>query len=127
MPVPYPAFFCVKGRMLPKATRRRRRILRGSIIRRYFQRIRRFFLDYIEPGSAQSVHSCIYEPTEEVLQIAPSIIRCYCISFLLLPVVAGADAIWFAMPITELLVAVYVVYKMVQYTRGTAEERKVFA
>ncbi len=66
-------------------------------------------------------------PTEEVLQIAPSIIRCYCISFLLLPVVAGADAIWFAMPITELLVAVYVVYKMVQYTRGTAEERKVFA
>lgn len=104
-------------------------------------------------------------PTEEVLQIAPSIIRCYCISFLLLPlnifstyyfqaimkpkddfivsvarglvvsgifiyllpVVAGADAIWFAMPITELLVAVYVVYKMMQYTRGTAEERKVFA
>ena len=27
----------------------------------------------------------------------------------LLPVVAGADALWFAMPITEAIVAVYVV------------------
>lgn len=79
-------------------------------------------------------------PTEKILEIAPSIIRCYSISFILLPlnifstyyfqalmkpaasfvvsvgrgavisgilifllpVVAGADAIWFAMPITEL-------------------------
>ena len=35
----------------------------------------------------------------------------------LLPVVAGADALWFAMPITEAIVAVYVVYEMVKYTR----------
>lgn len=94
-------------------------------------------------------------PTQEVLQIAPSILRCYGISFLLLPlnifstyyfqallkpkaafvvsvargfvisgiliyllpVTAGANSIWFAMPITELLVAVYVVYEMVKVTR----------
>ncbi len=86
------------------------------------------------------------KPTDEILAIAPSIIRAYSISFLLLPlnifstyyfqsimrpktafvvsvarglVVSGAlimllplikpAAIWFAMPITELLVAVYVV------------------
>ncbi|MDE6685866.1 MAG: polysaccharide biosynthesis C-terminal domain-containing protein [Lachnospiraceae bacterium] len=84
-------------------------------------------------------------PTDEVLQIAPSIFRRYGISFILLPlnvfstyyfqalmkpkisfiasvargmlisgimlyvlpVLAGADSIWFAMPITELVVAVY--------------------
>lgn len=84
-------------------------------------------------------------PTDEVLQIAPSIIRCYGISFILLPlnvfstyyfqalmkpkisfivsvargavisgamlfilpVFAGADAIWFAMPLTELITAIY--------------------
>lgn len=34
----------------------------------------------------------------------------------LLPAVAGANAIWLAMPITELLVAVYVTVKMMQYT-----------
>lgn len=32
------------------------------------------------------------------MHIAPGIIRSYGISFLLLPVVAGAGAIWFAMP-----------------------------
>lgn len=95
-------------------------------------------------------------PTQEVLAIAPTIIRCYCISFLLLPLnifstyyfqslmkpvfsflvsvsrgmivseilililpaLAGADALWFAMPITELLVAVFVILLMVRYTRG---------
>lgn len=95
-------------------------------------------------------------PTEEVLQIAPAIVRRYSISFLLLPLnifstyyfqalmkpktaflvsvsrgtvisgiliyllpaVFGADSIWFAMPITELIVAVYVVTKMVQYTKA---------
>ena len=99
-------------------------------------------------------------PTEEILQIAPGIIRRYSISFLLLPlnifstyyfqavmkpatsfivsvsrgavisgififllpVVTGADSIWFAMPVTELLVAVYVVYKMVQYTKNLSTE-----
>ncbi len=94
-------------------------------------------------------------PTEEVLQIAPTIFRCYGISFLLLPlnifstyyfqalmkpraafivsvarglivsgiliyllpVTAGADSIWFAMPITEAIVAVYVIYAMAKYTK----------
>lgn len=94
-------------------------------------------------------------PTEEVLQMAPGIIRCYGLSFLLLPLnifstyyfqaimkpkaafvvsvsrglvisgililflpaVVGADFIWFAMPVTELLVAVYVVWRIVQDTK----------
>ena len=94
-------------------------------------------------------------PTQEVLTIAPTIIRCYCISFLLLPLnifstyyfqslmkpissflvsisrgmivsgilililpaLAGADALWFAMPITELLVAVFVILFMIRYTK----------
>ena len=94
-------------------------------------------------------------PTDEILAIAPGIIRSYAISFLLLPLnifstyyfqalmkprtsflvsvargavisgcliyllpaVAGADAIWFAMPITELVVAVFVIIKIKQYTR----------
>lgn len=93
-------------------------------------------------------------PTDEILAIAPGIIRSYGISFLLLPLnifstyyfqalmkprtsflvsvargavisgcliyllpaVAGADAIWFAMPITELIVAVFVIIKIKQYT-----------
>lgn len=93
-------------------------------------------------------------PTDEILAIAPGIIRSYCLSFLLLPlnifstyyfqalmkprtsflvsvargavisgfliyllpVVAGAKAIWFAMPITELIVAVIVIIKIKQYT-----------
>ena len=102
-------------------------------------------------------------PTEEILAIAPDIIRSYGISFLLLPfnifstyyfqalmkpkasfivsvsrgavvsgilicmlpVAAGADAVWFAMPITELLVAVYVTVKMIQYTKAISLEEKV--
>lgn len=94
-------------------------------------------------------------PTPEVLQIAPAIIRCYGLSFLLLPLnifstyyfqaimkpkaafvvsvsrglvisgililllpgVAGPDSLWLAMPLTELFVAVYVVYMIVSYTR----------
>ena len=94
-------------------------------------------------------------PTESVLAVAPSIIRSYCISFLLLPlnifstyyfqalmkpgaalavsvsrglVISGAliyalpalfapEALWFAMPVTELIVAVFVVWRMAQYTR----------
>lgn len=35
----------------------------------------------------------------------------------LLPAVAGAGAIWFAMPLTELIVAVYVVMEMRQFTK----------
>lgn len=102
-------------------------------------------------------------PTEEILAIAPGIIRSYGISFLLLPfnifstyyfqalmkpktsfvvsvsrgavisgilicilpAVIGANAIWFAMPVTELLVAIYVTMRMAQYTKAIAVERKI--
>ncbi|MCH1981764.1 multidrug transporter MatE [Ruminococcus sp. OA3] len=95
-------------------------------------------------------------PTEAVLEIAPFIIRCYGISFLLLPLnifstyyfqalmkpaasflvsfargtlisgiliyvlpaAAGANAMWFAMPLTELLLAVPVIWLIARYTRG---------
>lgn len=94
-------------------------------------------------------------PTDAILEIAPAIIRCYTISFLilplnifstyyfqallkpttsfivsvshgaiisgiliyLLPAVAGANAIWFAMPITELIVAVFVIAMTARYTK----------
>ena len=97
------------------------------------------------------------QPTQEILAIAPAIIRSYGISFLLLPLnifstyyfqallkprtsfivsvgrgavisgilicllplVAGADSIWFAMPITELITAVYVASMMLRYTKTT--------
>lgn len=100
------------------------------------------------------------KPTEAILEISPAIIRCYSISFLLLPlnifstyyfqvlmkpgaafyisvfrgciisgilimllpIVAGANSIWFAMPVTELLVAIYVVIMMNKYTRALSEE-----
>ena len=102
-------------------------------------------------------------PTEEILAIAPAIIRCYGISFLLLPLnifstyyfqavmkpaasfvvsvvrgallsgililllpaAAGADALWFAMPITEAIVVIYVVVMMVKYTRELPQEAAV--
>lgn len=98
--------------------------------------------------------------TESVMTIAPSIIRRYGISFLLLPLnifstyyfqalmkprtsfavsvargavisgglifllplLVGADAIWFAMPITELVVALFVGVKMRQYTRKLLDD-----
>lgn len=101
-------------------------------------------------------------PTDELLKIAPTIIRRYGLSFLLLPLnifstyyfqallkqgtsfivsvsrgalisgiliyllpaAFGADAIWFAMPITELVVAIYVAAKMKQYTKNLPTERK---
>lgn len=94
-------------------------------------------------------------PTDSILKIAPTIIRSYGISFLLLPfnifstyyfqaimksttsfvvsvargavisgililllpAVAPANSIWFAMPITELLVAVFIAILMVRYTK----------
>ena len=94
-------------------------------------------------------------PTDSILQMAPSIIRSYGISFLLLPLnifstyyfqalmkpatsfivsvargavisgllimvlpaIAPAESIWFAMPITELIVAVYVAVMISRYTR----------
>lgn len=103
-------------------------------------------------------------PTEEILGIAPGIIRTYGISFLLLPfnifstyyfqalmkptasfvvsvsrgalisgiliyllpVIAGADAIWLAMPLTELFVAVYVIARMVKYTKQLSQGQIVY-
>ena len=94
-------------------------------------------------------------PTDDILRIAPGIIRQYGISFLLLPfnifstyyfqammkpstafvvsvgrgavisgvliyllpVAAGAGSIWFAMPITELVVAVFVAVRMQHYQK----------
>ncbi len=95
------------------------------------------------------------KPTEEVLRIAPAIIRCYGVSFLLLPLnifsayyfqslmkpvtsfivsvgrglvvsgalimllplTAGADSIWLSMPVTETVIAFFVIYRMVRYTK----------
>ena len=42
-----------------------------------------------------------------------------------LPAIAGANSIWFAMPLTELLVAVFVVCMLVRYTRQLPTERKI--
>lgn len=94
-------------------------------------------------------------PTDTILQISPSIIRSYGISFLLLPfnifstyyfqalmkpsasflvsvsrgavisgafilllpLFAGSSAIWFAMPLTELIVAFYAAFKIKQFTK----------
>ncbi|HIX63566.1 MAG TPA: hypothetical protein H9852_03970 [Candidatus Mediterraneibacter colneyensis] len=94
-------------------------------------------------------------------EIAPTIFRCYGLSFLLLPlnifstyyfqalmkpktafvasvarglVVSGiliyllpavftGNAIWFAMPVTELIVAAYVVHEMIKYTKQLSTER----
>lgn len=99
---------------------------------------------------------------EEILAIAPDIIRSYGISFLLLPfnifstyyfqalmkpkvsfvvsvsrgavisgiliyifpAVLGANAIWFAMPVTELLVAIYVTVEMIRYTKAISVGEK---
>lgn len=99
------------------------------------------------------------DATENILSIAPAIIRAYSISFILLPlnifstyyfqaimqpraafvvsvarglVISGAlilvlpaavspDAIWLAMPITELLTAAYVVFAMRKYTKALPE------
>lgn len=93
-------------------------------------------------------------PTPEILQTAPSIVRAYALSFLLLPfnifstyyfqaimrakaafivsvarglvvsgvlimalpALAGADSLWFAMPVTELLVMLYAASATVKYT-----------
>ncbi|WP_295867591.1 MATE family efflux transporter [uncultured Oscillibacter sp.] len=95
-------------------------------------------------------------PTPEILSMAPTIVRTYALSFLLLPfnifstyyfqaiiqpkaafvvsvarglvisgvliltlpVLVSADAIWFAMPITELLAALYAAGAIRKYTRA---------
>lgn len=44
----------------------------------------------------------------------------------LLPVIAGANAIWLAMPLTELFVAVYVIARMVKYTKQLSQGQIVY-
>ena len=94
-------------------------------------------------------------PTDSILKTAPSIIRGYGISFLLLPLnifstyyfqalmkpsvsfivsvsrgavisgiliyllplICGADSLWFAMPVTELIVAIFAALMMTRYTK----------
>ncbi len=43
----------------------------------------------------------------------------------LLPAIAGADAIWFSMPLTELIVAIYVIAMIIKYTKQLPKERTV--
>ena len=95
------------------------------------------------------------KPTDEILNMAPAIICCYCLSFILLPLnifstyyfqalmkpnaafvvsvsrgcivsgvlimilpsIAGPGSLWFAMPITELIVAVYAIRTIRKYTK----------
>ena len=93
-------------------------------------------------------------PTKEIVDIAPTIVRIYGLSFILLPfnifstyyfqailkpkaafvvsvsrglIISGilimilpmlnADALWFAMPITEVIVAIYAAVLMIKYTK----------
>lgn len=43
------------------------------------------------------------------------------ILIMLLPAIAPAESIWFAMPITELVVAIYVAVMMSRYTKQLTE------
>ena len=99
-------------------------------------------------------------PTQEILEMAPGIVRTYALSFLLLPFnifstyyfqaimkpraafvvsvarglvisgililllprVAGASALWLAMPITEVLTAAYGACAICRYTRRLPEK-----
>ena len=99
-------------------------------------------------------------PTAKILNMAPTIIRTYAVSFMLLPfnifstyyfqaimkpraafivsvtrgliisgilistlpVTAGANSIWFAMPITELIVMVYAAITIKKYTKALSVE-----
>ena len=40
------------------------------------------------------------------------------ILILLLPVLTGPDSLWFAMPVTELLTAVYTIFSIPRYTKA---------
>ena len=44
------------------------------------------------------------------------------ILIMLLPIVAGANSLWFAMPVTELIVAVYAVFMMSKYTKTLSKK-----
>ena len=41
----------------------------------------------------------------------------------LLPAVFSGNAIWFAMPVTEVIVAFYVIHEMIKYTKQLSTER----
>ncbi len=100
------------------------------------------------------------KPNETILKMAPTIIRSYSLSFILLPlnifstyyfqvllkprtaflvsvfrgcvisgalikllpIVADPDTIWFAMPITELFIAIYVITMIFKYTKELPRE-----
>lgn len=102
-------------------------------------------------------------PTKEIMEIGPAIVRYYSISYLLLPLnifsayyfqalmkpktafivsvsrgmvisgilifllpaLNGPKLIWFAMPITELLVAAYAAVRMIQFTKQLPEKEKL--
>lgn len=67
----------------------------------------------------------VMEPkTALVVSLSRGLLVSGCL-ILLLPVIAGADAVWFAMPLTELLVAVYVLRMIVRYTKQISQERVV--
>ena len=129
---------------------------RGSFLRSVFDHIGHIF--------ARENISRIYGDGlfSEILEIAPSIIRSYGISFLLLPlnvfstyyfqamvkptaaflisvarglvlsgilifllpIIAGANAIWFAMPITELIIAIFVIALIIRYTKQLPVQKK---
>ncbi len=55
--------------------------------------------------------------TAFIVSVARGIVISGCLIFLL-PVLFGADSIWFTMPITETVVAVFVVCMMVRYTKA---------
>ncbi len=42
----------------------------------------------------------------------------------ILPAAFGGSTIWFAMPVTELIVAVYVIYEMMKYTKQLSTEKE---
>lgn len=46
------------------------------------------------------------------------------ILILLLPIAARPDSLWIAMPVTELLVAVYAITKIYQYTKNLSGEEQ---
>lgn len=106
--------------------------------------------------------SLFMTPTTEISAIAPAIIRCYGLSFLLLPFnifstyyfqvllkpkasfivsvargigISGlliivlpmlkAELIWFTMPLTELIVAIYAAVMMKQYTKNLFTKEKI--
>ena len=107
-------------------------------------------------GAPNGVIHVFMSPTDEVLNIAPAIIRCYTVSFIIMPfnifstyyfqalmkpaaafvvsvgrglVVSGLmimllprmvspDAIWFAMPITEVVILIYAATKIKKYTKA---------